>query len=138
MDNIYYVFIETLRNTWVDGGAVMLPLLITGSFGFYFVFAAWMRIGSDFFRNEIPKSIQKMHEKLDADDIRGARNVLRTTPGFVSRELRLALDKAEGSPQELHGYLTERLLKSNRYLDRGTIIISVMAVSAPLLGLLER
>jgi biopolymer transport protein ExbB len=136
MDNAYYIFIEALNNTWVDGGPVMLPILITGCIGFYFVFAAWMRIGVDFFRNESPKSIQKMHEQLEADDVRGARNILRTTPGFVSKELQLALDKAEEAPQDLHGYLMERLLKSNRYLDKGTIIISVMAISAPLLGLL--
>ena len=136
MDNAYYVFIEALNNTLVDGGPVMLPILLTGCIGFYFVFAAWMRIGGDFFRNEIPKSIQKMHEKLEADDVRGARNILRTTSGFVSKELRLALSHAEESPQEVYGYLTERMLKTNRYLDKGTLIISVMAISAPLLGLL--
>ena len=60
----------------------------------------------------------------------------REGAGEELRELRLALDKSEGSEQDLKGYLTERLLRTDRYLENGTYLISVMAITAPLLGLL--
>lgn len=136
MNNAAYVFLESVRDTWVNGGPVMLPILLSGCFGFFFLFAAWMRIGSGLFSRDFPKGLERMHTSLDASDVRGARDALRKYPGFIAKELRLALDKSEGSEQDLKGYLTERLLRTDRYLENGTYLISVMAITAPLLGLL--
>ncbi|MFA6837037.1 MAG: MotA/TolQ/ExbB proton channel family protein [Fibrobacteraceae bacterium] len=114
----------------------MLPILLSGCFGFFFLFAAWMRIGSGFFSRDFPKGLERMQVHLENGDRKEARNALRKYPGFVAKELRLALDKSDAEEKDLKSYLTERLLRTHRYLEKGTYLISVMAVTAPLLGLL--
>ena len=49
MNNSFYIFVESMENTYQAGGVVMLPILIAGVIGFYFLFSSWFRIGSDFF-----------------------------------------------------------------------------------------
>ncbi len=131
-----YVFLEALISTYRAGGAVMLPILISGVIGFYFLYASWMRLGRDFFKNNLPGFIQKMETLLAAGERREARNLLRQNKSFVAKELLLALEKTNLSAQELYGYMTVRLLDTHRYLDKGTHVIAVMAIIAPLLGLL--
>ena len=48
MSNSFYVFIESLKSTYQAGGVVMLPILLVGTIGFYYLFSSWFRIGSDF------------------------------------------------------------------------------------------
>ena len=50
MTNTHYILIESLENTYHAGGVVMLPILLAGVVGFYYLFSSWFRIGSDFFR----------------------------------------------------------------------------------------
>lgn len=134
--NPLYVFLESILNNYRAGGTVMLPILVTGMIGFYFLYASWMRLGRDYFKNDLPGFIQKMEKMLDNGERRKARNLLRKSKSFVAKELFLALEKTQLSSQDLYGYMTVRLLDTHRYLDRGSHIIAVMAVIAPLLGLL--
>ncbi|MDR1759633.1 MAG: MotA/TolQ/ExbB proton channel family protein [Fibrobacter sp.] len=134
--NKLYVFLEAILSTYRAGGAVMLPILISGVIGFYFLYASWMRLGRDFFKNNLPGFIQKMEALLADGKRREARNLLRQNKSFVAKELLLALEKTNLSVQELYGYMTVRLLDTHRYLDKGTHVIAVMAIIAPLLGLL--
>ncbi|MCK9183469.1 MAG: MotA/TolQ/ExbB proton channel family protein [Fibrobacteraceae bacterium] len=136
MSDSFYVLVEAIRDTYYGGGPVMVPLLFVGMLGFYFLFAAWVRVGRDYFSSSFPKCIQKVRECLETGDRRGARDILRHHPGFASDELRLALDKSAENPAELEDYLSERYLKADRYLQKGNVLISVMASAAPLLGLL--
>ena len=67
MTNTYYIFIESLRNTYEAGGVVMLPILLSGVVGFYFLFSSWFRIGSDFFRKDITKVVRRMQRGLTGE-----------------------------------------------------------------------
>ena len=149
MTNTYYIFIESLRNTYEAGGVVMLPILLAGVVGFYFLFASWLRIGSDFFKNDIHKVVRRMQRSLTGErTVAGAESGtdeqriqitlknLRKRGGFLSRELSYAIDVAQKNYDEFRDYMQVRMMKSVRYMEQGNHIVSVMAAAAPLLGLL--
>lgn len=54
----------------------------------------------------------------------------------MARELHLALKVAIDTPADYQDYMQVRMIKTVRYMQQGTHIVSVMAAAAPLLGLL--
>ena len=135
MSNSFYIFVESLRNTYQAGGVVMLPILLSGVVGFYFLYSGWMRIGSDFFRRDINKVVNRLREDLNGGAEK-AEQRLRKRGGLLSRELRYALDVAMETPEVFRDYMQVRIMKTIRYMEQGNHIVSVMAAAAPLLGLL--
>ena len=128
-----------MRNTYEAGGVVMLPILLAGVIGFYFLFASWLRIGGDFFRRDIHHVVKRMQmdlsgENEQCEDV--ALNRLRKRSGFLSRELSYAMEIAQKNYDEFRDYMQVRMMKSMRYMEQGNHIIMVMAAAAPLLGLL--
>lgn len=143
MNNNIYIFIESIRNTYEAGGVVMLPILITGVVGFYYLYSSWFRIGGDSFRKNIWKSVDIMRrifnkandaEKKDA--IKESQKQLKKRRGIVAREMCYALQIAYENHEQFNDYMQVRMIKTIQYLERGTHVISVMAATAPLLGLL--
>ena len=130
---------------------VMLPILLAGVVGFYFLFASWLRIGGDFFRQDIAKVVKRMQKDLagngsvgeNADALESseqreklALTRLRKRSGFLSRELSYAFEIAQKDLESFRDYMQVRLMKSVRYMEQGNHIVAVMASAAPLLGLL--
>ncbi|MCI6872772.1 MotA/TolQ/ExbB proton channel family protein [Hallerella sp.] len=134
-----YVFIEALQSTFLAGGSVMLPIILTGVIGFYYLYSTWMRIGGDAFRKDVYKIVEMLRNDLNIraeDPLRFASKHLGLRGGIVSRELRLALNVAKDTPEKYREYMQVRMIKTVQYMRQGTHIISVMAAAAPLLGLL--
>ena len=128
---------------------VMLPILLAGVIGFYFLFASWLRIGSDFFRKDITRVVRRMQSDLngektaagsesiaDEQRVQATLTRLRKRGGFLSRELSYAIDVAQKNYDDFRDYMQVRMMKSVRYMEQGNHIVSVMAAAAPLLGLL--
>ena len=151
MTDFHYIFIESLRNTYEAGGVVMLPILLAGVVGFYFLFASWLRIGGDFFRQDIAKVVKRLEKDLSGKvsafgNVSGSESSeqretialtrLRKRGGFLSRELSYALEIAQKDLQSFRNYMQVRMMKSVRYMEQGNHIVAVMASAAPLLGLL--
>ena len=147
MTNTHYILIESLENTYHAGGVVMLPILIAGVIGFYYLFSSWLRIGKDFFRADIHKVVKRMHRDLNGGErdklnklspagIDMALKRLRKRGGLLARELRDAIVVAQENPEGYRDYMQVRMMKTVRYMERGNHIVSVMASAAPLLGLL--
>lgn len=151
MTDFHYIFIESLRNTYEAGGVVMLPILLAGVVGFYFLFASWLRIGGDFFRQDIAKVVKRLQKDLSGKvsafgNVSGSESSeqretialtrLRKRGGFLSRELSYALEIAQKDLQSFRDYMQVRMMKSVRYMEQGNHIVAVMASAAPLLGLL--
>ena len=129
----------------------MLPILLAGVVGFYFLFASWLRSGGDFFRQDIAKVVKRLQKDLSGN-VSASGNVsgsgsseqretialtrLRKRGGFLSRELSYALEIAQKDLQSFRDYMQVRMMKSVRYMEQGNHIVSVMAAAAPLLGLL--
>ena len=127
----------------------MLPILLAGVIGFYFLFASWLRIGSDFFKSDITKVVRRMQRDLtgeraaaESESIADEQRVqttltrLRKRGGFLSRELSYAIEITRKNYDEFRDYMQVRMMKSVRYMEQGNHIVSVMAAAAPLLGLL--
>jgi|TergutMp193P3_1026864.scaffolds.fasta_scaffold00180_9 biopolymer transport protein ExbB len=125
-----------IHSTFQAGGWVMVPILLVGAAGFYYLINAYLRVGNDLFRRDFPEFFDALRQKLLADDIKGARLLLRSNPGFVSRELRKILTQKEQQKGNLANVLGERLLEIIQTLDKGMHLAGVMATTAPLLGLL--
>ena len=147
MSNTHYVLIESLQNTYLAGGVVMLPILLVGVIGFYYLFTSWFRIGRDFFRKDIHRVIKRMRLDLNGgieeDEKNGeapspekALRRLRKRGGLLSRELCYAIEVARDNPDGFRDYMQVRFAKTVRYMERGNHVVSVMASAAPLLGLL--
>ena len=147
MSNTHYILIESLENTYHAGGVVMLPILLVGVIGFYYLFTSWFRIGRDFFRKDIHRVIKRMRLDLNGGieedeknaeppSVKKALRRLRKRGGLLSRELCYAIDVASTNPEGFRDYMQVRLAKTVRYMEQGNHIISVMASAAPLLGLL--
>ena len=98
-----YVFIEALQSTFLAGGSVMLPIILTGVIGFYYLYSTWMRIGGDAFRKDVYKIVEMLRNDLNTraeDPLRFASKHLGLRGGIVSRELRLALNVAKDTPEK--------------------------------------
>ena len=147
MSNTHYIFLESLQNTYQAGGVVMLPILLAGVIGFYFLFSSWFRIGSDFFRADIHRVIKRMRLDLNGGNEEYEKNAeppsvekalrrLRKRGGLLGRELSEAINVAQNNPEGFRDYMQVRMMKTVRYMEQGNHIVSVMASAAPLLGLL--
>ncbi|HQB64774.1 MAG TPA: MotA/TolQ/ExbB proton channel family protein [Fibrobacteraceae bacterium] len=136
MSNSFYLFIESIWNTFVAGGVVMTPILLTGVIGFYYLYSSWFRIGTDFFKNDLSKNVERMRVLLEKGDVDQAEQFLKSNMGIVARELFLALKKGKENSAGFEDYISIRLLQTSRYIEQGTHVISMMAAAAPLLGLL--
>ena len=148
MSNTHYIFLESLQNTYQAGGVVMLPILLAGVIGFYYLFSGcWFRIGSDFFRADIHRVIKRMRLDLNGGNEEYEKNAeppsvekalrrLRKRGGLLGRELCYAIDVAKDNPEGFRDYMQVRMMKTVRYMEQGNHIVSVMASAAPLLGLL--
>lgn len=134
-----YILIESLKNTYEAGGVVMLPILICGAIGFYFLYSAWFRIGRDYFRKDSYKVVERLRKDLQnsqSGEALTARKHLKKRGGIVARELHLALKVAVDNPAGYEDYMQVRMIKTLRYMQQGNHIVSMMAAAAPLLGLL--
>lgn len=138
MINSIYIFIEAIQKTYGAGGVVMLPILLAGSIGFYFLYTCWHRIGIDFFRKNVHEVVELLGQDLNRpeDALKKAERHLRFQSGIVARELHKALVVAIENPASYEDYMQVRMIKTVRYMNQGAHVISVMAAAAPLLGLL--
>jgi len=136
MSDSFYLFIESIWYTFVAGGVVMTPILLTGVIGFYFLYSSWFRIGTDYFKNDLSKNVERMRVLLEKGDVDQAEQFLKSNSGIVARELFLALKKGKENSAGFQDYISIRLLQTSRYIEQGTHVISMMAAAAPLLGLL--
>lgn len=119
----------------------MLPILLAGVVGFYYLYSSWFRIGSDFFRKDVGRSVEIMRRELtngngSDESIRKSISLLEKRRGLLSRELRYALKVALERRSELKDYAQVRMIKTVQYMEQGSHIVAVMAAAAPLLGLL--
>lgn len=144
MSNSFYIFIESVWHNYEAGGVVMLPILIAGVIGFYYLYCCYGRIGRDAFRKDAGGIVDQLRTDLQSTTSLGAQKSpvtmalrhLRKRGGILSREMRYALDVACKNPAEYQDYMQVRMIKTCRYMEKGLHIVSVMSAAAPLLGLL--
>lgn len=136
MSNSFYVFVESLKSTYQAGGVVMLPILLVGTVGFYYLFYSWFRIGSDFFRQDVQKVIKNLRHDLNEGGVEKAMSRLEKRRGILASELRYAIEHAQKNPEGFRDIMQVRMQGTLRHMEKGSHIVAVMAAAAPLLGLL--
>lgn len=128
IDTIYYLI--------KSGGPVMLPIFLVGALGFYFVFNVINRFGRDYWRKDFSTMIHRFNELLNIGDIEATRQFLRTQRGLVAFELRRALEHPEWSEHHIRVSVGVQIRSRLVEMDQGMHLASVLAATAPLLGLL--
>jgi biopolymer transport protein ExbB len=128
IDTIYYLI--------KSGGPVMFPIFLVGALGFFFVFKLVDRLGRDFYRRDFSLFIHRFSELLNAGDIDAVRKYLKANRGMVSHQLYLALEHPEWSDHHLRVTMAVQVRAKLLELDQGVHLASVLAATAPLLGLL--
>lgn len=130
------MLIDTLYSQYKAGGWILIPIFFTGAGGFYLLAWNLLRLGKDIYLKDYAEFMQKFQDLLESKNIEGAKTLLKSRPGVVSTELLPALDYLESSKCYLRNFLQERMLRILNRMDRGMHFVSVLAATAPLLGLL--
>lgn len=128
--------INIIYETWQQGGYVLIPIILVGFWGFCLVFGTYFELGSGLWRTNNGPLFDRLRERLAAGRLDEARKVLDGTPSLVREGLGLALDNRHLPESALRNLLAERLALSLYNLERHLPLVRVMAMAAPLLGLL--
>jgi biopolymer transport protein ExbB len=128
--------INIIYETWQQGGYVLIPIIAVGFWGFCLVFGTYFALGTGLWRTDHAPAFDRLRERLAAGRIDEARQVLEGTPSLIREGLTLALDNRGLPENALRNLLSERLTLSLYNLERHLPLVRVMAMSAPLLGLL--
>jgi len=118
------------------GGWVLIPIFLTGAVGFYLIGWNIVRLGRDFFRFDYSEFMEEFETLLKQGQIDKAGKKLRSRKGMVSYALLPGLEHKDWGDTRLRNFFTERLTRLTHNLDRGMHMATVLAGTAPLLGLL--
>lgn len=118
------------------GGWVLFPIFAVGALGFFLVMRNYGTMGRDFYRRGFPEFFQSFRLLLARGDLVNAKNLLLRRPGLVSSQLLPALDRIEWGEERLRNHLRHTMSATLLRLDEGMHFVTVLAATAPLLGLL--
>lgn len=114
----------------------MFPIFVVGAWGFYIVLGAINQLGRDFYRSDFQQLIHNMAQHLNAGDHEAAAKFLHQNKGRVAHELWLSLQHPDWSSHRIHNDMRIRMGKQIQQMDQGMHLATVLAATAPLLGLL--
>jgi biopolymer transport protein ExbB len=118
------------------GGWVLFPIFGTGALGIFILLQSYAQLGIDMFRGGFAEFFQSFRMVLSRGDFASAKRLLLKRPGLVSRQLLPALEREDWPEYRLRNYLREEMGRTFRSLDKGMHLVTVLAATAPLLGLL--
>lgn len=127
---------DMLYEQAMAGGWVLIPIFLTGAAGFYLLGWNVRRLGRDFLRYDYSEYMEKFEELLNQGQVEEAKSHLRSRRGMVPYSLLPGLEHDDWSDNQLRNYYTERLMRLMNNMDRGIHMATVLAGTAPLLGLL--
>jgi biopolymer transport protein ExbB len=128
--------LDVILETWSHGGIILLPLFLSGFWGFFLVFRTYGRLGRNLSRSELIPQFEDIKRRLQAGDEAGARTVAAGMPGIVGSGVKLYLDNRDLPREPLRNLLEERLAHALFLMDKHIPLIKSLAAAAPLLGLL--
>jgi biopolymer transport protein ExbB len=128
--------LDVILETWSHGGIILLPLFLSGFWGFFLVFRTYGRLGRNLSRSELIPQFEEIKRRLDAGDEPAARRVAAEMPGIVGSGVKLYLDNRALPRETLRHLLEERLAHALFLMDKHIPLIKSLAAAAPLLGLL--
>lgn len=127
---------DTLYETAKAGGWVLIPIFLVGVLGFFLLLSKLNHIGRDFFRHDFRRFIHQFQILLNQGSMEETQKYLKMQRGLVSRQLQLALEHPEWSEHRIKVHMQQRAVDMLFQLDQGIHFATVLAATAPLLGLL--
>jgi biopolymer transport protein ExbB len=128
--------LDVILETWSHGGIILLPLFLSGFWGFFLVFRTYGRLGRNLSRSELIPQFEEIKRRLEAGDEPAARRVAAEMPGIVGSGVKLYLDNRALPREAVRHLLEERLAHALFLMDKHIPLIKSLAAAAPLLGLL--
>ena len=130
------IMIDFVYRLFASGGWVILPIFMVGSTGFYLLVNICVRLEGDLFRRHQMKNMEALKHFFRIGDIDRAKKLLNRTSGPQSVALAMLIEYRHLPILTLRKHLQEKLSIYSAQLDRGIHFVMVLAVSAPLFGLL--
>lgn len=130
------MLIDTLVEVVGSGGWVLIPIWLVGALGFYLGSLVFIEMRHDFFRTNYSEFFLKFLDRMETEDYAGAIKICKSHAGMISACLIEIANHAHVSEEALKNLLKVKLNKEIARLDLHLPLVSVLAASAPLLGLL--
>lgn len=130
------MFIETLFDVLKSGGWVLIPIWLVGVWGCYLCGLVFFELRHDFIRYKSHSFVQKFLNYMEENDYTGAIKMCESHGGLISECLKLIAKNNHVSEDTIKNLLKAKLNQGFARLDIHLPLVSVMAASAPLLGLL--
>jgi biopolymer transport protein ExbB len=128
--------LSVIYDTWRQGGPVLVPILVVGFWGFCLILSTYIDLGASLWKINLNPILERIRSSLARNDMEGSRQAALMAPNLVSYGLTLVLDNRNLPENVLRDLLSDKLSESLFNLERHLPLVRVMAVSAPLLGLL--
>ena len=128
------MLLDSLYETILDGGWILLPIFLVGTWAFFLLLRVLHAIGDDLLRKNMRQPIAWFHAALTGPASRPPSRILR--PGMSYELLSHVLSLRGSNPAFIRSSVDNHLRKIFRRMEQGLMFVGVLASVAPLLGLL--
>lgn len=118
------------------GGWILLPIWLVGWLAFALIFRVMFFLGRDMYRSSYGAVLKEVVQIVEAGRVEDARRLLATKKGIVYKMYLFVLEHPGLSEKMLSARINQNYMKLSRRLEKGVLMVGVLAATAPLLGLL--
>jgi len=130
------MLLDFLYETLTSGGFVILPILVVGALGFYFVGLGYYELGTSQTSSSLHQSFEKILTHLKKGELTSVAQSLGKIRSPLKPYIHVMIDNKHLEKQSLENLLKEKISHGLGTVDRHLPVIGVFAAVAPLLGLL--
>jgi biopolymer transport protein ExbB len=130
------MFTDKLYESLTDGGWILLPIFLVGSWALFLLFKALDTIGDDIYRLEMATPMKLFETALDNGKPINPVRHWWLRPGLSYRLLQHIITIKDSNQLFLESSVRIRLLQAYSQMEKGLSFVGVLASVAPLLGLL--
>ena len=118
------------------GGWILLPIWLVGWLAFALIFRVIFFFGRDMYRSSYASVLKVVVEKVERGNLAEARSLLASKKGVVYKMYLFVLEHPNLSEKMLSARINQNYIRLSRKLEKGILMVGVLAATAPLLGLL--
>jgi biopolymer transport protein ExbB len=130
------VILDSLYLAIQAGGWILLPIWLVGWLAFALIFRVMFFLGRDMYRSSYASVLKEVVAKVEKGKVDQARHLLLSKKGIVYKMYLFVLEHPELSEKVLSARINQIYLRLSRKLEKGILMVGVLAATAPLLGLL--
>jgi biopolymer transport protein ExbB len=130
------VILDSLYLSIQAGGWILLPIWLVGWLAFALIFRVMFFLGRDMYRSSYATVLNDVVKVLEDGSVEEARALLTSKKGVVYKMYLFVLEHPGLSEKMLTARINQNYLKLSRKLEKGILMVGVLAATAPLLGLL--